>query len=212
VKLVRIKEPTRKQTDRHFRPYAVELGKLVYAWNDMQEKLVGLFCAVTKIPTSAIPKAIWHSTPSDLAQRNMLRAATEVNPAINDAEREDILWLLNKINRSLSVKRNDAIHAPLIFWTNALGISVEPSDYSLSPRAQSLKGKDILKEFTWYRQTAEALADYADAMRHALQFPGTWSWPEKPRLPHIGQKTIQRVKPRRKIHKGRRPPPRSSPA
>ena len=75
------------------------------------------FWVVTGIPHESMPwLAIWHSTPSDLSQRKMLRAAAETFSG-HDQKRADILWLLDQIDHTLSSKRNEAIHAPLDFFT-----------------------------------------------------------------------------------------------
>jgi hypothetical protein len=73
-----VKIPSQKRLEQQFEPYAIELGKLVYAWNRLHEKLAGLFWTVTGFQNGAVASAIWHSTDSDRAQRKMLRQVAEV--------------------------------------------------------------------------------------------------------------------------------------
>jgi hypothetical protein len=57
VKGTVIKVPSQKQLEKQFRPYAVELGRLVYAWNRLHEKLAGLFWAITGFKNGAMDLA-----------------------------------------------------------------------------------------------------------------------------------------------------------
>jgi hypothetical protein len=73
-----VRVPSQKQLEKQFEPYAIELGKLVYAWNRLHEKLFDLFWAVTGLQNGNIANAIWHSIDRDRAQRQMLRKAAQV--------------------------------------------------------------------------------------------------------------------------------------
>src|ERR1700730_16658421 len=68
--------PSPEEISKRFQPYVVELGTLVYIWTRLHDHLAELFWRVTGILNGNIPLAIWHSTPNDRAQRDMLRAAT----------------------------------------------------------------------------------------------------------------------------------------
>jgi hypothetical protein len=74
---IELKPPTLQEQEKLFQPYAEELGRLVFAWNRLHANLARLFWVVTGISSERMPLAIWHSTPSDLSQRRMLRAAVE---------------------------------------------------------------------------------------------------------------------------------------
>ena len=147
-----VKIPSQKQLEKQFEPYAIELGKLVYAWNRLHEKLFGLFWVVTGVQNGNIANAIWHSTDSDRAQRQMLRKAAQVVFAADSEKKDGVMWLLNQVDQSLAGNRNDAIHAPLAFFTDPSGTKLGPSWYSGHPRAKSLEGKELMTEFKWYRE------------------------------------------------------------
>jgi hypothetical protein len=205
-----IKVPSQKQLERQFRPYAIELGKLVFAWNRLHEKLSVLFWKVTGIE-NRVAIAVWYSTDSDRAQRQMLRKAAEAAFAADDKKREGVIWLLNKIDNFLAGSRNDAIHAPLAFFTDAFGTELKPS-WSGSPRAKGLAGKDLMMEFKWYRDCADSLALYATRMYAAQSIPALRLWPDIPALPQKGHTTSRKAKLGRTSAKQPPRPPGSSPA
>jgi hypothetical protein len=202
-----IKVPSQKQLERQFRPYAVQLGKLVFAWNRLHEKLSVLFWKVTGIQND-IAIAVWYSTDSDRAQRQMLRKAAEVAFAKDDKKREGVVWLLNQIDHALAGSRNDAIHAPLAFFTDVFGTELKPS-LSGSPRAKGLAGKDLMTEFKWYRECADVLANYTTNLYAALSAPQLRPWPDIPSLPQKGRTKSRKARFRRKLAKQLPRPPRS---
>jgi len=204
-----IKRLTDKQLDRHYRPYALALGHLVYSWNHLHDALAELFWTVSGIKEGVIAFSIWHSTPSDLAQRKMLRAAAKANPNIGDDERADILWVLKAIDDSLAHKRNDALHAPLEFLTRFTTEPIlQPRTFPTgSPRALSLAGKDMLSEFAWYRKTAEVLARHVALIDRYFARPERRTWPERPKLPHLARETTPKARSHRKTTKSPRPRP-----
>lgn len=191
---------TRKQRQKKFRPYAVELGEVIYTWNRLQESLASMFWHFTKRPDDFFDEvglAIWYSTPNDRTQREMLRAAVRASERHKAFEKypeaqEDIYWLLNKCN-SFADKRNDAIHSPYMLYPSKDGLtplegeSIFSAGFLLgNPRALKLRGKDLLAEFRWYSEYADALWHYSTAIRECLHDPRK-PWPEKPDLPHLGQ-------------------------
>src|SRR5215470_7186583 len=98
--------------DIHFTPLAKELGKLVYAWNELHEHLGHLFDHVINLKMPGAALAAWRAVENDRTQRTMLRfsvehAANRIDKAIID----EILWVLEKTN-SLAEHRNNAIHSP----------------------------------------------------------------------------------------------------
>jgi len=177
-----IKVPSQKQLEQQFQPYAVELGKLVFAWNQLHEKLAGLFWAITGFKNGAMASAIWYSTDNERTQRKMLRQLAEVVFSGDNKKKDGILWLVKQVDDALAGHRNDAIHAPLNFMTGPFGTVLEPSWYSGSPRAKSLAGKDLMSEFKWYRERADLFATYAAKIHAALLLPDR-PWPEIPALP-----------------------------
>jgi hypothetical protein len=186
-----------------FEPYALELGLLVYAWNHLQDDLARLFSLMFGVGNDMAALAVWHSTPSDLAQRKMLKAAAEVQLVKDIRARDDILWLLDKVDHMLSGKRNNAIHAAVVIQTGFEGAKIVPYEMAKNPRAAALKDKDIIKELVWYRDTAVALRKFSSALFRALGSAYDEPWPDRPVLPHLGQKTTATGKPPAKPRKER---------
>ena len=185
-----VKVPTNRQLEKHFEPYAIELGKLTYAWNRLHEQMARLFWTVSGVKNGAVPFAIWYSTSSDRAQRAMLRAATKASDWISHDNKaiicRDIEWALARAD-ALADKRNDALHSPYVVSVSAGGAKVMAADFSGHPRAMKLVGKDLLQEFRWYRDSAESLAAFISAIDTHLSFPTMMpDWPERPKMPKLG--------------------------
>jgi hypothetical protein len=119
----------------------------------------------------------------------MLRAAVEVKLAEQKKVRDDILWLLDKVDHMLSAKRNNAIHSAVIIQTGVGGATVTPYELAKNPRAAALKGKDIVAELVWYRDTAIALRKYSSALFRAIATSGEYPWPQRPALPPLSPQT-----------------------
>ena len=92
--------PLPDRIEKVFAPYAREVGKLVASWNQLQERLGELFSVIVRKDHAGIALAIWYSTRSDLAQRQMLRASSEAAAAAGlfpeQAKKDDIKWLLDR--------------------------------------------------------------------------------------------------------------------
>jgi hypothetical protein len=203
---IELKPPTLQEQEKPFQPYAEELGRLVFAWNRLHANLGRLFWVVTGISSERMPLAIWHSTPSDLSQRRMLRAAVETFGE-KEQKRKDILWLLDKLDRSLSHNRNEAVHAPLVFFTglfesNISQTRIAPDTHSGSPLASRLSEKgDLLQEFKYYRDYAACLSDYVLALFTCLRVRDhgqpNWPWPDRPCLPNRNPPKARKASSRR---------------
>ncbi len=179
-----------EKLQREFRPYALELGQLVYAWNKLQERLGHIFWLLVSSAKPLTTNAIWHSTSNDRAQRDMLRSAVDATPCseLTDKQKADLTWLLTQANK-LADRRNDAIHSPYMFMVNQQDesdLSVMSSYLYDNPRAIKLRGKDLLAEFVWYRASAETLAQFAANIWLALSESEN-SWPKKPSMPHLSK-------------------------
>jgi hypothetical protein len=206
-----IRPPGQEQLQRKFKPYAVELGLLVYSWNRLQDKLLSLFWAVLGTPSASVPQAIWHAILSDRAQRQMLLAASRVAPLRNERARADIKWIIDHVER-FEDKRNDAIHSPLTFMTDHTGTALASAWISGNPRAKKLRDKNLLNEFRWYSETAAVLGSFAQRIYFRLKIEtlDEEPWPERPQLPQLRQSAARKAKPRQKKAKShRRPPPPS---
>jgi hypothetical protein len=105
--------PPFEETREAFETYVAAVGKVAYAWNYLHEQL-GLLFAVVSGAKREVALAIWYSTKSDRAQREMLQAAADATnserskqlPRASDA----LKWLLDRANE-LAEARNDAVHA-----------------------------------------------------------------------------------------------------
>jgi hypothetical protein len=188
-----IKPLTPRQFEAKLKPYAVEVGRLVYSWNHLQHVLGGLFWMVSGIANGMIPLAAWNAVPSDRTQRDMLRAATEARFVKDDPDekrvREDILWVVARVNE-LASHRNNAVHAPFSFLIGVDGVArLEPMSMTRNKRALNLVGKDVVREFRLYREYFDSLAAFASTVDYCWRFrhSGVVSidWPTRPVLPHI---------------------------
>jgi hypothetical protein len=177
-------------TGAHFRAHALLIGQSSLAWNALHEHLALIFWESIDHRTFA-PIEVWQSSALDRAKRKMLEA---ILPYLMDRWRErpnlydEMKWLLVEAEK-LEDTRNTVIHAPLSFTANEgaafllpENIRVVPHDYFGNPRARKLSNKDLLSEYRWCRDTANALSLYCKSIRIALVFPQS-AWPERPKLP-----------------------------
>jgi len=175
---------------RGYRPLALKVGWIAFEWNRLQEGLCELFADVLGMREVAF--AIWHSTPNDRTQRDMLRAALMAYETAEPPElrlRDDAIWVLDHLN-SLAGRRNNAIHAPLVFTNHATDggfeVHMEVQDDTGNPRALGLSGKPLLEEFEWYRDHLSRLAQFVEHL-HWTKLFDDFPWPDRPRLPSRGQ-------------------------
>jgi hypothetical protein len=176
--------PTPQQLAKRFRPYAIELGYLVYSWNRLQEILGRLFGDIAQISDDKISLAIWYSLASDRSQRSMLRAALGATTApskfISGSRSEDITWILNQCEK-IGDLRNDAIHSPMISETDNRGTRFRSAYAAGNPRALKLKEKNLIREFEWCSAASDALSIFALDIHHNLR-GRIHDWPKRPTL------------------------------
>jgi hypothetical protein len=204
------KYASQRYTSPEFKPYALAVGQLNLAWNDLQESLAGLFW--TTMLYAQPPRAgdvenyaplwVWHAIKSDRSQREMLKAAIEHSPTDwgRPSFKKDGKWLADRAEE-LENDRNDAIHAPLFSVNRSLyglaAASVEkvaPAYWLFNPRARSLASKaNLLDEFRYCRDYAITLSDYARSIDKALGNPES-PWPKKPQLPKRKQRKSPQVR------------------
>ncbi len=192
--------PSQEEIDKAIGPHLTELGRVVFAWNEMHDKLALLFRVVAGFRSEEVAFAVWHSSKSDMGQRDMLRAAAEEIKAMYKlprkytAEKLDAICdILSKINAH-SNRRNEALHAAFTTITEAYGERQTEfiSDTSTSnQKSKYLASKDdLLKEFKWRSEWCRVVSEYVDAMAYHLMEDGgpevddDYPWPEKPALPH----------------------------
>jgi len=201
--------------------YALAVGKVVRAWNNLQERLGQLFSVILGADYS-IAIGVWYSSDSDRTQQSMLRAAIEgIHPdrwPERPKAKEDLRWLITEASK-LADHRNNAIHTPVAVWLGgapgdevpAAGVGqrsllgIGPVAFRGHPRAQRMTGKRLLDEFDWCEQWTVALSRFAQGVEIALGFGPPHPWPAKPRRPTHGQKNTPQDPPPRP------PRPRSRP-
>jgi hypothetical protein len=186
----------RRAFERKFKPYAIEIGLVVHSWNRLQEVLGRIFWGVTRMD-GMISARIWYSQNDDRAQRRLLASAIEGARQIRTITPElacEITWILEKCN-TLAGRRNATIHSPFAF--DPASQTFGGAHHFGNPNAAKLKGKDLIKEFRWYRSWADELADYGERVDFAVRDPGT-PLPDRPRLPTVGQNSPPQKPQRRK--------------
>ena len=95
-----------------------------HEWNHLHEKLGELFAVVIDAER-VVALAIWYSTESDRAQRKMLKAAVNANPARWKAfpkATDDLKWLLDR-TEEVAEHRNNAVHPPPPSGSERSGLS-----------------------------------------------------------------------------------------
>jgi hypothetical protein len=135
--------------------YCVAVGLVVYEWNDLHEKLAGLFALVRGGDRREI-LAEWYTIRSDTTQREKLRRAiAESTPdrwKKSPRAPDDLKWLLDRADKLANV-RNNAIHAPCSLYLRGDGSSevmaAVRSANAGNRRAKDLEGEDLLTEFHW---------------------------------------------------------------
>jgi hypothetical protein len=190
-----IRVPSQDQLQKEFKPYAIELGYLIYSWNRLQSKLSNLFWDVIGTQNGLVARAIWNAITFDRAQRQMLLAGALVAPFNNPRAKDDIKWIIDRAEE-FEDKRNNAIHAPLTFVTDETGTTLTSAWYTGHPRAKKLQNAQLLNEFRWYAEAAAVLANFADQVHSCLMKPDV-SWPERPQLPLLQQTATRKGKHRR---------------
>jgi hypothetical protein len=178
-----------------FRPYAAEVGMLANAWNNLHSNLSSLFTLLLTAKNPHAAMAIWYSADSDVVQRNMLRALIKaermfipppLKALISEDQAQDILYVLDEIDQGLRHKRNNAMHAPLMIVSGVHADKVrhwaEAHFNDQNPRANPLRGKDLIEEFRNYTQQIERLSLYVLQMWQALNpfYGARQSWPQRP--------------------------------
>jgi hypothetical protein len=179
---------------RVFRPFANELGWILFEWNSLHEGLCQIFADLVTPANREIAYAIWHSTPSDRAQRDMLSSSLKAFKPTDLRTRklcEGTSSVLGKM-QALAGRRNDAIHAPLMFVSldgkDGLKLEIEALSLSRNPRGKDFPAyqDELQEEFMWYRDHLERLSRYATALHAAWTYHDTavsFPWPDKPQLP-----------------------------
>jgi hypothetical protein len=167
-----------------FEEYLLALGKVAHSWNLLHEALAQIFATLSN-SDDRVAFAIWYSTNSDRAQREMLRSTLEIRkPELKQPNAyDDLKWLLDKSD-GLSMDRNIAIHAPCSIAIAGHKLEMMSSFFNGHPLAAKLVGKNILAHFAWYEARSDTLLIFARKIYPSLS-SGGHSWPERPVLPTL---------------------------
>jgi hypothetical protein len=160
--------PSVSYTHKAFRPYALALGQLTLAWNDLHQSLAMLFCSVMGGGFVSPYLSIWHALKSDRAQREILMAAMQAQFLNGGSEQlhSEIVWICKRAD-VLEEERNNALHSPLwgADYRGGAPLKVVPVVGLGHVRANKLLGKNLLTEFRWCR----TCSTYRFArLRHAI--------------------------------------------
>lgn len=168
--------------DPAFNDFALALGQLNLAWNDLHLSMGGLFSSILKITNQLVPNAIWASIKSDRAQRDMIRALLKHPNAIgyelHETGENEITWILGKIE-NLAERRNDFIHSPFVL---SGGTEIAPFHGEVHKRGMNLRERDLLAEARWFYDRTTALRDYCDQIEKAIR-DGTEALLDRPKSP-----------------------------
>jgi hypothetical protein len=200
-----------RHTGRAYRPYATAIGEVALGWNDLHERLGFLFAiSIVKAKSHEELVRAWSGLDSDRAKRKMFRQSLAVEFRLNYRHRpklaDDLRHLLNLADK-LENNRNDAVHVPLIIWTERdvriRGVGSPGVKPDMSTRNQRsinmVKHDDMLAKIRWCRDAIFVLRRYCGALTEALLFDKK-PWPKRPSLPNHTD---------RKIQSRKKPPPRT---
>jgi hypothetical protein len=177
------------ETHEAIEAYCVAVGLVVYEWNDLHEKLAGLF-ALVRGGDRQETLSEWYAVRSDARQRAMLRCAIaettsgrwKTSPRVPD----DLKWLLDRADK-LASDRNNAIHAPCSLYLRGDGSSevmaAVRSANAGNRRAKDLEGENLLTEFHWCAAYAVRLGQFAEMLAPAMASPDRYEWPVRPKIP-----------------------------
>jgi hypothetical protein len=177
------------ETREAIEAYCVAVGLVVYEWNDLHEKLAGLF-ALVRGGDRQENLTEWYAIRSDTRQREKLRCAiTETTSdrwTKSPRAPDDLKWLLDGVDK-LASDRNNAIHAPCSLYLRGDGSSevmaAIRSSSAGTRRAKDLEGEDLLTEFHWCAAYAVRLGQFAGMLAPAMASPDHYEWPERPKIP-----------------------------
>jgi hypothetical protein len=98
------KRRRRRARERH----ALQVGEIIFAWNELQSALFGLFWGLTETngpKSNEIALAIWHSFQSERAQRDMLLSVARAQLPPTSRSLTSIRWLVRAAD-DLGLLRN----------------------------------------------------------------------------------------------------------
>lgn len=170
-----------------FAPFALALGQMNLAWNDLHVSLARLFSALLKIPNLSVADTIWYSLKSDRAQRDLIQEMVRypnLGYALPDQPKARVLSVLAE-TQNIAERRNDFIHSPFVLS----GKEIVPLHLGRNKRGLNLSRRgDPLTEAKWFYKAAMVQRDNTDIIVDHLNKPYD-TWPEKLPSPNRGEGT-----------------------
>ncbi len=175
--------------------HALQIGRINILWNNLHERFCDLFYGVSGLGVLTDTKylnaahIIWREFRSDRAAREMLRLLVPVVLSERPKACANIDWVLKQTGK-LSDDRDAAAHVPLSLTIESSSSLKAKPDWSRNNRqAKKLSGKDFENWLQGLHQTLVELSNYTDRLLIRLVDENEHSsWPERPLLPHLGQK------------------------
>ena len=187
-----------KTVRAHFRSYTAVIGELVWASNYSHLAFEILFSHVATPADYQVGRSIWHSSPSDSGQLQMLGVAAEISERLSKDKkmRDKILWAVDQ-GKKLGVSRNDAVHS-LTFITRGKPAKVAISEVGTKPtRYRKLESNaDLKKHYRRVKDDLWKLGRYVHALWPLVAgFPAHDPLPRKPLLVSIPKSDRKKLRP-----------------
>jgi hypothetical protein len=191
----------------------LELGRLVRRWSWLHERLAGVF-RLASATHQSIADAIWHSSKSDAAQRDMLIAALgaslkELKLLTNDDHNafqqrifDEYIWIAKEIGKH-SHDRNDLIHSPiaLFFASGAVEFEAIVTDVYSNPRAKKLAEKELFQLCRWLSSFCDDMGKHLALVDQAVRLGG--KIPSRPKFKQRSELPTRRQPPTRSRKRSR---------
>jgi hypothetical protein len=177
-----------KWSRRAVRQHAWHVGEIAWAWNQLHAVLFTLFWELLDSDSWEVCYAIWHSFPSDSAQRAMLKSVAVARLTPQSRGLSAVQWVIKQTD-SLSGHRNDAVHSAVVYTVQAgppPKAILKPDEITSRKAAlERLAAAPLDKTWRRLRGDLVALTDYSVRLVNTLPFLGTPEappWPLRPRL------------------------------
>jgi hypothetical protein len=204
----RVQRRPQTYTATAIRPYAIAIGELSLAWNDLHEAFGVLFLHSLTFDVANVRQyiqlgVVWGSIGNDRQKREIVEAAINwIGPQEHQrwsGLAEEIIWAVRQ-GHVLEQQRNNVLHSPLYQERNPLMVKmlriqsgeILPATHLWNQRAQKLtaatvkKQKRLLQEIRLYRNSMYILAEYVRQLHDAWQKKR--ALPERPQMPRLSNR------------------------
>ena len=197
-----------KQFEAATKEFADQVGAVIWAWNYCHAAFCDLFGVLVNRQNLMIGYAIWHTSQSDTAQRELLFSVAKFTLAKRPRLLARVEWAKRSAD-SLSTIRNDAAHTATMFSGRLSAPSLVPSIFATAPkRLRRLEHRDLNEMCFLLKGDLIALGGYVRLLGAESAFPGHYPLQKRPKLLSIPSQTSKRT--RRRTNTKRPRPPRSS--